>query len=150
MRVIEVQIAEYIDEVVALLRDNWDETGFDFPLEPDVSAYVHLQSLGAVFALAAFEAEQIIGYSTAFIAPHHFNPDVVMCHTDALFVAKAHRGGSAGARLIAATEDVARARGAHRICWHTRAGTALADVLSRRPGYRAADVVVVKELEHGD
>lgn len=149
MRIAEVNIAEHVDRCLALLDENWAETGFDFPLDPDRRQYIAAQEAGILFALAAFDGEEVVGYSTAFVSPHHFNPAVVMCHSDALFVARSHRDSSAGARLIAETERVARERGAHRMLWHTRAGTALADVLSSRPAYQPADVVVVKDLSHG-
>lgn len=146
MRIVEVNPAEHIDSVHALLRENWDETGFDFDLQPDAEAYRRAAAAGVLFALAAYDGDQVVGYSTAFVTPHHFNPSLIVAHTDALFVSKPYRAGTAGGRLLAETERVAKARGAHRICWHTRAGTTLADTLARRPGYTPVDVIVQKEL----
>ena len=81
----------------------------------------------------------------ALVQPHLFNPAVVCCLSDALFVHPERRGGTLGARLIAATEQQARSMGATRMLWHTRAGTPLAQVLRKR-GYAEADTVVMKEI----
>ena len=72
-----------------------------------------------------------------------------MVASDALFVHPDYRGGSTGARLILEAERVATERGAMRMLWHTRAGTPLAAVLTRR-GYEPADITVMKRLNHGN
>lgn len=139
------RIAEHAASVQALFAANWAETGFGFPLAPDIAQYQALQDAGALFALAAWRGGEIVGYSSAFVQPHLFNPAVVCCASDALFVHPAHRAGTLGARLIVATEQEARRRGAVRMLWHTRAGTPLAQAMLRR-GYQPADVVVMKEI----
>lgn len=144
MRIEEIEPGT-IYQALDLLGQNWGETGFDFTLQPDLSLYERMADAGLLIALGAFEGDALVGYSTAFCSPHHFNPDIVFCHSDALFVLPEHRAGGAGARLIVATETAAKARGAHRICWHTRAGTSLAAVLERR-GYRPADIIVTRSL----
>lgn len=143
-----VRISDHAESARALFAANWDETGFDFPLDLDVGRYQALQDAGVLFALAAFEDGEIIGYSTAAVTPHAFNPAITFCASDALFVRRDKRCGSAAARLIKATEREASRRGARRMLWHTRAGTPLAETFRRR-GYLPADVVVMKELDHG-
>lgn len=141
----EIKAAEYIGKVQHLLAENWAETGFDFDLRPDVEMMRRLQDADLLFVLGAFDGDDLVGYSSALISPHTYNPAVVCCHSDALFVLRAWRKTSAGARLIAETERVAGEKGASRMLWHTRAGTSLAAALERR-GYAPADVIVMKEI----
>jgi GNAT superfamily N-acetyltransferase len=147
MRIEPVTVGDYLPQITALARENWAETGFAFPLRLSGQTYRSAEDADILIALGAFDDEgEVVGYSTAFLVPHHFNTDVVMCSSDALFVARRLRGTSIGARLIARTEQAAKARGATLMCWHTRAGTPLAEMLLARPGYTAADVVVTKDL----
>lgn len=144
----EVKIADHIEAVQALIAANWAETGFDFPLAIDWARYCTLQDAGVAFAVAALDGEQIVGYSTAFLTRQIFNPSVVACMSDALFVAPEYRKCSAAFKLIKATERIGEARGAHRMMWCTRAGTSFAKVLARR-GYAEADVVMTRRVGHG-
>lgn len=140
-----VNPAGWIARAEPLMRANWAETGFDFDFAPDVDAYQRMHDAGLMFAIAALDGEDLIGYCTAVVGAHLFNPAVLVASHDALFVARKWRGGTVAARLIAAAEAEAKRRGASRFCWHTRAGTGMAAMLERR-GYRPADVVVFKEI----
>ncbi len=140
-----VNPAGWIARAEPLMRANWAETGFDFDFAPDVGAYQRMHDAGLMFAIAALDGEDLIGYCTAVVGAHLFNPAVLVASHDALFVARKWRGGTVAARLIAAAEAEAKRRGASRFCWHTRAGTGMAAMLERR-GYRPADVVVFKEI----
>lgn len=141
----EIKAADYIRKVQDLLSENWAETGFDFELRPDVEMVRQLQESGLLFVLGAFDGDELIGYSSAMVSPHTYNPAVICCNSDALFVRRAYRKTSVGARLILETERTAAAYGAMRMLWHTRAGTSLAAALERR-GYEPADVIVMKEI----
>jgi len=150
MPVRPVAIADYWDEALPLMHANWAETGFDFPFAPSRERYVRQQAAGFMFAIGAFApegiAERLVGYSTAIVVAHPFNPDAVhYCCTDALFVQPEHRGSILAGRLLLATEREAKQRGATWISWHTRAGTPFAAMLERH-GYAPGDVVVFKEL----
>lgn len=145
MRVAEIQIADNFEQALPLLRANWEETGFDAPFDPSKEQYVAMQECGALFAIGAFDGDQIIGYSTAIIVPYAHSQHYRYCATDALFVTPAYRHATIGARLIAETERIAQARGARFIAWHTRAGTGFAEVLGKR-GYEPADVVMVRKF----
>ena len=140
-----VNPAGWIARAEPLMRANWAETGFDFDFAPDVDAYQRMHDAGLMFAIAALDGEDLIGYCTAVVGAHLFNPAVLVASHDALFVARKWRGGTVAARLISAAEAEAKRRGASRFCWHTRAGTGMAAMLERR-GYRPADVVVFKEI----
>lgn len=146
MPIREVRITDYFEQAIPLMRENWSETGFNFELNPDIGRYQQLQDAGLVFALAAFDGDELVGYSSAAVVPHPFNPSILYCATDALFVAKSHRKGSIPGRLITETERIAKQRGAHLIAWHTRTGTPLAAIFTDRNGYQPGDSVVFKEL----
>lgn len=133
-----------LPKAMTLMADNWQETGFDFAFEPSLDMYRNALKMGAMFALAATDGEELIGYCTMFLSKHMHNPSMVFAANDALFVTP-NRRGIVGARLIRAAESESKNRGASRVLWHTRAGTGLARTLERR-GYRPADVVVMKEI----
>lgn len=141
----EIQAAEYIGKIQPLLAENWAETGFDFDLCPDGSMMQRLQDADLLFVLGAFDDDVLVGYSSALVSPHTYNPSIICCNSDALFVRRAWRPRGVGARLILETERVAVEKGASRMLWHTRAGTPLAAALERR-GYQPADVIVMKEI----
>lgn len=145
MRIEEVRISDYAEQALELMRQNWAETGFDFDFAPDFETYQQLQDAGLLFALVAFDGAEIVGYSTASVSSILFNPGVIVCNSDALFVEPTRRAGTLPGRLVLATEALARERGASRMLWHTRAGTPFADMLELR-GYVPADVIVMREL----
>lgn len=145
MPIREVNIAEHFDATLPLMHANWRETGFAFDFAPSKQIYESAQASGVLLALGAFHGEELVGYATAVISPHPFNPVVKMCLTDALYVSPLYRGGALPGKLMLTVERFAKERGAQFVMWHTRAGTGLADMLRKR-GYLDADTVVMKEL----
>ncbi len=140
-----IVVADVIDQILPMIRENWAETGFDFEISPDVATYAAMQEADQLIAIGAFDGGEMVGYSTAMIGGHIFNPSVIICQSDALFVRKSHRHSTIGGRLMIQTEDIAKHRGAHFMLWQTRAGTPLAGSLLRR-GYEPADVALIKGL----
>lgn len=145
MRIAVVRPDEYADRVRPLAEAHWREVGFDFPFEPDVEAYQRLADAGVLFALVAFEGEEVLGYCTVVLSPHLFNRAIVVAASDALFVTGTARRSLVSGRLIHAAENEARTRGATRFAWHCRAGTPLAEMLKAH-GYAAVDEVVARAL----
>jgi GNAT superfamily N-acetyltransferase len=148
MPIREIVIDDVWDGALALMHRNWAETGFAFPFSPSREMYREMQRIGAMFGFGAFRDEVMVGYATAVVSRHPFNPDVVWCATDALYVAPEHRAGLLPARLIMAVEEHAEALGAQWVSWHTRGGTRLAETMLRH-GYEVGDIVVIKEVGHG-
>lgn len=149
MTIRNLTIAEYFHLAMPLARDNWQETGFGFPFAPSYAHYAAMEAAGLLVFVGAFDGDNLVGYCTAIVTGHPYNPDVIMANSDALFVAHDHRGGALPGRLIRFVEREAKARGATRMLWHARAGTPLASVMERR-GYRPVDMIVMKEFDHGD
>jgi GNAT superfamily N-acetyltransferase len=147
MPVRPIDIAEHFDAAAPLMAANWAETGLPgFPFEPNRALYEHAQASGMLVAMGAFSpGDDLVGYATAIVAPHPFNPAVVVASTDTLYVQPDYRAGLLGARLMQAMEAAARERGARYVFWHMRAGTPGADMLARH-GYQAMDTVMAKEL----
>lgn len=148
MTIREVNIAEQYAAALPLLRENWQETGFGFEFAPDLARYAAMQAAGCLIALGAFDdAGAMIGYCTAVVTGHAFNPAVRVCSSDGLFMRHDCRGGFISNKLMLEVERIARENyGAQFMAWHTRAGTPVA-VMMLAHGYEAADTVVLKRLE---
>ena len=140
-----VDAVESIQKYRDLMLENWRETGFKFEFNPSLEMARAMQDNGIMFALGAFDGDEMVGYSTAMVAPHWFNPAEVWCMSDALFVKREYRQGLTGGKLILATEAEAKKRGATAMLWHTRSGTSLSDAFEMR-GYKPADLVMMKGL----
>ena len=52
--------AEWIPRIRPLLDANWDETGFDFPFNPDAAMYQRLFEAGIAFAVGGLGSYQAI------------------------------------------------------------------------------------------
>lgn len=138
-------LADNIDAMDELFTANWQETGFDFPLRLDKERYKQFEALGILVIVGAFDAGKVVGYSLASVLPHPFNPDIVFCNSDVLFLLKEYRHTMAGARLMLETKRVAKARGAKKIFWHARGDTGFAEMLRNR-GHHLADEVFMEDL----
>lgn len=138
-----VNPSEYQYQVTDLIAENWAETGCDWEIKPNWQMYGKLFESGYLISLAAFDGNEIVGYSLATVSPHLFNPDVKVCQSSALFVRPLHRNRLVSGRLIIETEREAKRRGANRVVWQTRANTLLAGMLRKR-GYEDADVAMMK------
>lgn len=145
IQVRESRIADYIDKTSELMQANWDETGFDFPLNLNKEMYVRFEQMGILVVIGAFDGDEVVGYSIASVLPHPYNPEIACCNSDCLFLRKDYRHTNAGARLVLETERVAKQRGAHRMLWHARGDTEFVDVLLKR-NYEVADVILMKRL----
>lgn len=147
MIVREVSITEHWEAAVPLMRANWAETGSEYAMAfaPSKEFYVRLQNAGIVLAVGAFFGTGLVGYCTAFVGPHPFNPAVKVCSTDSLYLAPDLRGGLTAGRMVAKVEALARERECVAIMWHTRAGTGLAKVMAKH-GYVPCDEIVMRRL----
>ena len=145
----EVRVGDYLDQVGAG-RPELGGDRVDLPLDLSRAHYEALDAAGVLFALAALDDGALVGYCTAVVSPHPFNPAVVCCASDALFVHPDYRSGSTGARLILEAERAQRNRARrHAHALAHRSGTPLAAMLTRR-GYEPADITVMKRLNHGN
>jgi GNAT superfamily N-acetyltransferase len=144
----EEPIAEIIEgELWPLLVEHREELTTNkalMELAPDVARYAEAEAAGALLGIVARIDGQVVGYSVNFVAPNLHYMRVRMAVNDVFFVDKAHRG-VLGLRLMRATREAAKARGAHLMAWHAKPGTPLESIL-RRQGCRVQDIVFTEEL----
>jgi GNAT superfamily N-acetyltransferase len=140
-----VNPAEWIPHIRDLLSQNWAETGLDFDFDPDIDVYARMAELGMLFAVAAFDGPDIVGYCTVTVMAHPHNKRVIFGSNDALFVHPNYRAGLVPGRVILTAQAEAKRRGAIKFMWHCRAGTPLAAMFERH-GYEPVDMVVMKEI----
>lgn len=138
-------LADNIDRMDALFTANWKETGFDFPLKLDKERYKQFEALNILVIVGAFDGDEVVGYSLASVLPHPFNPEIVFCNSDVMFLMPKYRNTTAGARLMAETKRAAKERGAKKLFWHARGNTAFAEMLRNR-GHHLADEVFMEDL----
>jgi GNAT superfamily N-acetyltransferase len=140
-----VSAVSIIEQAMPLILAHWSEMAIDFDLAPSVDAYAEMERDGVLFALAAFDGDEMVGYSTAMLGSHFFNPAMVVCQSDALFVRQDHRAGVAPGRLILETERTAKSKGAQRMIWQAKPGTPAAAMFADH-GYQPVDVAYSRNL----
>lgn len=145
----EEHVAHLIEsELWPLLQEHREELTTNkvlMELAPLTEQYTAAERGGMMFTLVAREHGRIVGYSGNFIGPHLHYSRLRYSHNDVLFLAKSHRQGPLGLRLIAATEKAAKAHGSQLHVWHAKPDTSLAKILPAK-GYRVQDVMFSKEL----
>lgn len=136
-------ITDLIDQCAALQREHYEELATDkaaMVLAPDVEQYRRIEQAGLLFAVIAYEGEQIVGYSVNVLSTNLHYAALVMAQNDVLFVSKAHRAGRMGMRLIAMTQTLAAKCGARLMLWHAKENTPLASILPRL-GCKVQDII---------
>lgn len=140
--------AEVTSSAGPLLIEHWAEVALNkalMVLAPDEARYLALEASGNFFSLAAFEDEELVGYSGNFIGPHMHYAGLRYANNDVLFVSKEHRNSPLGLRLIRETEAEARRRGARQVLWHGKQNTPLASLLEKMQ-YGVQDILYTREL----
>ena len=79
---------------------------------PDREGYARMVDAGMLHPLGVFIDEELVGLCAVLVTPvPHFGGKVI-ASTETLFVAKAHRAGNVGLKLLNAAEEVAVLAGA--------------------------------------
>lgn len=144
----EITATDWIGQAWGLLEAHREEltTNKDLMvLAPDVDTYCMLEEQGALLSLAAFDGDEIVGYSVNILANNLHYRDVRMCQNDVLYVRADKRQGPTGLKLMRETERVAKDRGAHMMLWHAKPNTNLDQILPRMD-YRVQDVIYSRVL----
>lgn len=139
---------EVATKALHLFEEHWQEVALNkalMVLKPDEAKYLQLEETGAFFGLAAYDGDEIVGYSGNFIGTHMHYAGLRYCNNDVLFVAKGHRASPLGLRLIRETVAEAARRGARLMLWHGKQDTPLADLLPKMD-YKVQDVIYSREL----
>lgn len=125
---------DVIEEIKPLLHDHWEEiAGYkdQFPLNPDYEKYAKLDEMGMCHIVTARDEGIMIGYFVSFVMPHLHYQDCLYAMNDIVFVAKEHRHGSVGAKLIRFAEVELAKMGAHRMCLHVKVSNDFGPLLER-------------------
>lgn len=106
-------------EIAQLCVLHWEEIALNrdsIPLAPDWERYEALANLGMVeTAVARDEDGQLVGYQVYFVMPHMHYKTSLTAMSDVLFLAKEHRKGMTGIRLMKCAEQRLKERGVQRV-----------------------------------
>ena len=145
---IHISVDALLTHAEQLFAEHWDEIALNkrvMVLKPDEDRYRTMEANGMLLAIAAVVDGVVVGYSVNFTMNHLHYADLCVCSNDLLYIAKDHRQGGVGLRLMRATEDAARKRGAQMMLWHAKPNTALAEILPRQ-GYGVQDIIFSREI----
>lgn len=120
----DVPVNLFLDEAKDILYRHWEELAVNkdkIPLSPDKEKYHQLQEVGVIKNIVVYnEKDEVVGYSVLLIQPAlHYSCDV-FAHVDIIYVDKQYRESSLGARLLLATENIAKENGASVILHHAK------------------------------
>lgn len=120
----DVPVNLFLDEAKDILYRHWEELAVNkdkIPLSPDKEKYHQLQEVGVIKNIVVYnEKDEVVGYSVLLIQPAlHYSCDV-FAHVDIIYVDKQYRKSSLGARLLLATENIAKENGASVILHHAK------------------------------
>lgn len=128
-----------------LVRAHYEEVSSAArPLAVDWLKYQSLESAGLLVGLGAFADDELVGYS-ATIVDRHIHYDLVTAYNAALFVHPDHRATPLGLKLMRATKDAARERGANLMLWHAKPDSQLNTLLTRKR-LKVQDIVYQESL----
>lgn len=108
--------------------------------------YHHLEDVGALHVLGAFEEEEMVGFLFLLLAelPHYAG--VLTATSESFFVLPEHRAGGTGVKLLRAAEALAREHGAECLVVSAPAGSRLDAFLAGLGRYRIADHIYFQRL----
>ena len=112
---------------------------------PSLPQYEALHKNGLMLTLGAFDGDKIVGFSINIISVAMHYAGTNLAQVDFIYLHKDYRSGRNGLKLIRATEDAARARGANILVFGAKEGTSLISLLPKL-GYTISEVAFCKEL----
>lgn len=148
MKIVEIKATEKIDEAWGLLELHREELTTHkhiMELKPDIAKYKAFEDAGNLFTLGLYDEEKIVGYSVNIITHNIHYSDLRCVHNDILFVHPDYRRGSWGLKLIKATENMAKEKGAKLILFHGKEKTPFAALMPKLD-YGVQDIMFSKEL----
>lgn len=118
-----VDMAVFLEEAKDILYMHWDELALNkdkIYLKPDVNKYVVMQQSNLLYNIVVYKDETIVGYSIIFISSHMHYQDNKYANVDVVYVHPEYRHSTIGARLLVATEQLAKDNGASVILHHAK------------------------------
>ena len=149
-RAIEIcysNVDEILTKAPGLMRSHWEEImGFDGPpLNIDELRYKALEKAEALLCLAAWNGDELVGYSVTIVATDLKSQETLIARNEALFVSEAFRNVRVGGALMKQTAKEAKKMGARHVLWHSKFNSDLSQILMKRE-YPIQEVVFRQEL----
>ena len=121
--VYNVDTNKFLDDAANVLVEHWDELALNkeyVKLAPDRKKYKQLQELGIINNIVVYDSDVVVGYSVLIVQPNLHYSENVFAYVDIIYVSKQYRQSSIGARLLLATEHLAKELGASVITHHAK------------------------------
>ena len=118
-----VEATVFLEQAKDLLYMHWEELALNKDkvyLNPDVNKYVLLQQAGSLCNIVVYKDEMVVGYSIIFLSTNMHYQDHIYANVDVLYVHPEYRHSTIGARLLVATEQLAKDNGASVILHHAK------------------------------
>lgn len=146
---ISIQEDEYSvceDELINLGREHYKEIEIlPYEYNPNLELFRQLDKLGMIFVVTVRDDKDfIVGYTLNTLSDHMVFKDVKQSQCNLLYVADEYRG-STPLRLMQATEDVAKSKGATMHSWDVPARNDFSPILERK-GYQKIECIYSKHL----
>jgi ribosomal protein S18 acetylase RimI-like enzyme len=119
----DVDAYQFLDQAEDLLKEHWEELALNkenIKLNTDRKKYKQLQELNVLKNIVVYKEDKIVGYSVILNQPHLHYCDHNYAYVDVIYVSKDHRNGSVGAKLLLATEQLAKNLGASVVLHHAK------------------------------
>ena len=118
-----VDITLFLEQAKDVLYMHWEELALNKDkvyLNPDMNKYVLLQQAGTLFNIVVYKDDVVVGYSIIFLSAHIHYQDHKYANVDIVYVHPEYRHSTIGARLLIATEELAKDNGASVILHHAK------------------------------
>ena len=118
-----VDITLFLEQAKDVLYMHWVELALNKDkvyLIPDMNKYVLLQQAGTLFNIVVYKDDIVVGYSIIFLSTHIHYQDHKYANVDIVYVHPEYRHSTIGARLLIATEQLAKDIGASVILHHAK------------------------------
>lgn len=133
-------------EIKPLLEQHWKEIAINqehIKLNPDWKQYARLDSINALRVYTARSAKKLVGYFVVIISKNLHYQDHLFAANDVIFLAKTHRKGTTGIRLIKYAEEQLKAEGISVMVVNTKAHQPFDKILERQ-GFELTERVYSK------
>lgn len=133
-------------EIKPLLEQHWKEIAINqehIKLNPDWKQYARLDSINALRVYTARSGKRLVGYFVVIISKNLHYQDHLFAANDVIFLAKTHRKGTTGIRLIKYAEEQLKAEGISVMVVNTKAHQPFDKILERQ-GFELTERVYSK------
>lgn len=120
---LDVDMEVFLTDAKDVLYEHWKELALNqdkVKLNPDANKYKQLQALKLLRNIVVYKDKEVVAYSVILVQPHLHYSSNVYATVDVIYVKQEHRSSSVGARLLVATEQVAKDSGATIITHHAK------------------------------